>query len=198
VPRLGVSEVVAALAGVGGDPSWWHQVYDALSPVADVDSTAREELGSLPVPLVDGRVVSSPRGVLVGTDSELFSVPGLRIAHPEAAHPLLLRLGATEAGPAELLDSDAVREAVHRSLDDPALDGPDLVRTVLRLVSRAGGRPWLAELALPSADGEWRRADELVLPTRRCCRCWSPTRRSACWTRRWRPSGRGRCWWTSA
>ena len=164
VPRLGVSEVVAALAGVGGDPSWWHQVYDALSPVADVDSTAREEMGSLPVPLVDGRLVSSPRGVLVGTDSELFSVSGLRIAHPEAAHPLLLRLGATEAGPAELLDSDAVREAVHRSLDDPALDGPDLVRTVLRLVSRAGGRPWLSELALPSADGEWRRADELVLP----------------------------------
>ena len=164
VPRLGVSEVVAALAGVGGDPSWWHQVYDALTPVADVDSTAREELGSLPVPLVDGRLVSSPRGVLVGTDTEQFSVSGLRIAHPEAAHPLLLRLGATEAGPAELLDSDAVREAVHRSLDDPALDGPELVRTVLRLVSRAGGRPWLAELALPSADGEWRRADELVLP----------------------------------
>ncbi|NUT53224.1 MAG: hypothetical protein HOV94_38965, partial [Saccharothrix sp.] len=103
VPRLGVSEVVAALAGVGGDPSWWRQVYDALAPVADVDSTAREELGSLPVPLVDGRLVSSPRGVLVGTDTELFSVPGLRIAHPDAAHPLLLRLGATEAGPAELL-----------------------------------------------------------------------------------------------
>ncbi|WP_367132852.1 hypothetical protein [Saccharothrix sp. HUAS TT1] len=164
VPRLGIAEVITALAGVGGDPTWWRQVYDALTPVADVDSTAREAMGSLPVPLVDGRTVSSPRGVLVGTDSELFSVPGLRIAHPEAAHPLLLRLGATEAGPAELLDSDAVREAVHRSLDDPALDGPDLVRTVLRLVSRAGGRPWLAELALPAADGEWRRADELVLP----------------------------------
>ncbi|GAB2988541.1 sacsin N-terminal ATP-binding-like domain-containing protein [Saccharothrix stipae] len=164
VPRLGVSEVVTALAGVGGDPAWWHQVYDALSPVADVDSTAREAMGGLPVPLVDGRLVSSPRGVLVGTDSELFSVSGLRIAHPEAAHPLLLRLGATEASPAELLDSDAVREAVHRSLDDPALDGPELVRTVLRLVSRAGGRPWLSELALPSVDGEWRRADELVLP----------------------------------
>lgn len=162
VPRLSVAEVVEALAGVGGDPSWWRQVYEALSPVADVDSAAREAMGSLPVPLVDGRLVSSPRGVLVG--AELVAVPGLRIAHPEAAHPLLLRLGATEATPEELLDSDAVREAVRHSLDDPGMDGPELVDTVLRLVERAGGRPWLAELALPSADGEWRRADELVLP----------------------------------
>ncbi|GAA3460030.1 sacsin N-terminal ATP-binding-like domain-containing protein [Saccharothrix longispora] len=164
VPRMSVAEVVAALSGVGGDPSWWRQVYEALSPIADVDSTAREEMGGLPVPLVDGRLVSSPRGVLVGTDADLFSVPGLRIAHPEAAHPLLLRLGATEASAAELLDSDAVREAVRQSLDDPGMEGPELVSTVLRLVSRAGGRPWLGALALPSSSGEWRRADELVLP----------------------------------
>ncbi|QFZ16490.1 sacsin N-terminal ATP-binding-like domain-containing protein [Saccharothrix syringae] len=162
VPRVPVAEVVEALAGVGGDPSWWRQVYEALSPVADVDSAAREAMGALPVPLVDGRLVSSPRGVLVG--EELPAVPGLRVAHPEASHPLLLRLGATEATPAELLDSDAVRDAVRHSLDDPGVDGPELVATVLRLVERAGGRPWLAELALPAADGGWRRADELVLP----------------------------------
>ncbi|GAA1262898.1 sacsin N-terminal ATP-binding-like domain-containing protein [Saccharothrix xinjiangensis] len=162
VPRMTIAEVVDALAGVGGDPSWWRQVYEALSPVADVDSAAREAMGALPVPLADGRLVGSPRGVLVG--AELVPVPGLRIAHPEAAHPLLLRLGATEATPAELLDSDAVREAVRHSQDDPAMDGPELADTVLRLVELAGGRPWLGELALPSADGDWRRADELVLP----------------------------------
>ncbi|MBP2340532.1 hypothetical protein JOF41_006710 [Saccharothrix coeruleofusca] len=159
VPRLPVSEVVAALAGVGGDPEWWRQVYAALEPIADVDSSAREEMGSLPVPLADGRLVSSPRGVLL-TD-EPVDFPGLRVAHPDAAHPLLLRLGAVEAGAAEVLDSDAVREAVRHSADEP---DPELARAVLRLVSRAGGRPWLGELALPDADGQWRRADELVLP----------------------------------
>ncbi|WP_433267862.1 sacsin N-terminal ATP-binding-like domain-containing protein [Actinosynnema sp. CS-041913] len=164
VPRMSVSEVVAALAGVGGDPEWWRQVYQALTPLADVDSAAREEMGSLPVPLADGRLVSSPRGVLLLSSDFSVELSGMRVVHPAAAHPLLLRLGATEAGPAELLDSDAVREAVHRSLDDPAMDGPDLVRTVLSLVARAGGRPWLGELALPDAAGEWRRADELALP----------------------------------
>ncbi|CCH27862.1 hypothetical protein ABZ816_06665 [Actinosynnema sp. NPDC047251] len=164
VPRMSVGEVVEALAGVGGDPDWWRQVYQALSPLADVDSTAREEMAALPVPLADGRLVSSPRGVLVLSSDTPPDLSGLRIAHPDAAHPLLLRLGATEAGPAELLDSDAVRESVHRSLDDPAMDGPELVRTVLSLVARAGGRPWLGELALPDESGEWRRADELAFP----------------------------------
>ncbi|MFI9814135.1 sacsin N-terminal ATP-binding-like domain-containing protein [Saccharothrix variisporea] len=164
VPRMSVAEVVEALAGIGGDPGWWHEVYDALTPLADVDSTAREEMGSLPVPLADGRLVSSPRGVYVLPADVSFDVSGLRIVHPEAAHPLLLRLGALEAGPGELLDSDALREAVKHSLDDPAMDGPDLVKTVLSLVARAGGRPWLGELALPDDHGEWRRADELALP----------------------------------
>ncbi|MEU4800949.1 hypothetical protein [Actinosynnema sp. NPDC023587] len=164
VPRMSVGEVVEALAGVGGDPGWWRQVYQALAPLADVDSTAREEMAALPVPLADGRLVSSPRGVLVLSSDVPPDLSGLRIVHPDAAHPLLLRLGATEAGPAELLDSEAVRESVHRSLDDPAMDGPELVRAVLSLVARAGGRPWLGELALPDAEGGWRRADELAFP----------------------------------
>jgi len=164
VPRMSVGEVVEALAGVGGDPEWWHRVYAALAPLADVDSAVREELAALPVPLADGRLVGSPRGVLLLSSDLPVELSGMRVAHPAAAHPLLLRLGATEAGPAELLDSDAVREAVHRSLDDPAVEGPDLVRAVLSLVERAGGRPWLAELALPDSTGEWRRADELALP----------------------------------
>ena len=177
VPRLGMAEVVAALAGLSGDPDWWRQLYAALDPIAEVDSRAREELGGLPVPLADGRIVTSPRGVLLlDTDQETLDllagvdVSGLRIAHPEAVHPLLLRLGAVEAGPIELLDSEAIREAVHRSAEevDAGMDGADLVRAVLRLVDRSGmrsgDRPWLAELALPDGSGEWRRADELVLP----------------------------------
>ncbi|MET1075050.1 MAG: hypothetical protein ABWY11_20550, partial [Umezawaea sp.] len=177
VRRLGMRDVVDALAGLNGDPDWWRRLYAELDPIAEVDSTAREELGGLPVPLADGRIVTSPRGVLLlETDQETLDllagvdVSGLRIAHPEAVHPLLVRLGAVEAGPVELLDSEAIREAVHRSADevDAGMDGHDLVRAVLRLVDRsgmrAGDRPWLAELVLPDASGEWRRADELVLP----------------------------------
>ncbi|ATE52302.1 sacsin N-terminal ATP-binding-like domain-containing protein [Actinosynnema pretiosum] len=161
VPRMPVAEVVAALAGIGGEPGWWHDVYTALQPWADVDSSAREELGSLPVPLADGRLVSGPRGVLMLDEPVDFELTGLRIAHPEAVHPLLLRLGAVEAGAAEVLDSDAVRDAVRHSGDDP---DEDLVHGVLSLVARAGGRPWLGELVLPEAGGGWRRADELLLP----------------------------------
>jgi hypothetical protein len=177
VPRLSTTDVVASVAGLGGDPEWWRQLYAALAPIAEVDSRAREELAGLPVPLADGRTVTSPRGVLVfDADQETLDlvagvdVSGLRIAHPDAVHPLLLRLGAQEAGPVELLDSDAVREAVHRSAEEveAGMDVADLVQIVLRLVDRSGvrpgERPWLAELVLPDTTGEWRRADELVLP----------------------------------
>jgi hypothetical protein len=177
VPRLGMAQVAAALAGLSGEPDWWRRLYAALLPVAEVDSQAREELGALPVPLADGRTVSSPRGVLVfDADASILDllasvdVSGLRIAHPDAVHPLLLLLGAQEAGPVELLDSAALREAVHRSVEEAeaGLDTTDLVRVVLRLVEHAGVRsgeqPWLSELALPDTGGEWHRADEYVLP----------------------------------
>ncbi|WP_199441164.1 sacsin N-terminal ATP-binding-like domain-containing protein [Umezawaea beigongshangensis] len=177
VPRLGVAQVAAALAGLSGEPDWWRRLYAALLPIAEVDPQAREELGALPVPLADGRTVSSPRGVLVfDADPAILDllasvdVSGLRIVHPDAVHPLLLLLGAQEAGPVELLDSAALREAVHRSVEEAeaGLDTADLVRVVLRLVEHAGVRsgeqPWLSELALPGAGGEWHRADEYVLP----------------------------------
>ncbi|MCS7478933.1 sacsin N-terminal ATP-binding-like domain-containing protein [Umezawaea endophytica] len=177
VRRLTMRDVVDALAGLSGDPDWWRRLYAELDPIAEVDSKVREDLGGLPVPLADGRIVTSPRGVLLlEADQETLDllagvdVSGLRIAHPDAVHRLLTRLGAVEAGPVELLDSEAIREAVHRSADevDAGMDGHDLVRAVLRLVdrsgTRSGDRPWLAELVLPDGSGDWRRADELVLP----------------------------------
>ena len=53
--------------GAGYDPET-HVVYApasnaALAPIVEVDATAREELGGLPVPLVDGRTVTGPRDV---------------------------------------------------------------------------------------------------------------------------------------
>ncbi|MFD4641519.1 sacsin N-terminal ATP-binding-like domain-containing protein [Lentzea sp. NPDC058436] len=166
VPRVTTAEVVAALTEVSGDPGWWHDVYAALSPLAEVDPDVREALASLPVPLADGRVVTGPRTTLIADEP----LPGLRVVHPDAVHPLLVRLGAVEAGAAELLADPSLRENVARSLEDAeaGLDGLDLVETVLRLVDRAsvraGEEPWLGALALPDGSGEWHRADELLLP----------------------------------
>ncbi|MGQ0774373.1 MAG: sacsin N-terminal ATP-binding-like domain-containing protein [Pseudonocardiales bacterium] len=174
VPRLRPAAIAERLAGLDRSPSWWRRCYSALAPLLDADPKAREELGALPVPLVDGRTVTGPRGVLLGGfvdiggvdigGADVHAAAQLRLVHPGAAHPLLERLGAHAVGLGELLD--ALRPAVERSVDD-AEDGVDvtgLARAVLALVQRTGARPWLGALALPDEDGAPRRADELVLP----------------------------------
>jgi len=176
VPRLGLADVVAAVSGVSRAPWWWRELYDALVPLVDVDPAAREELAALPVPLADGRTVTGPRSTLL-LEGVHANLPGLRVVHPDAVHPLLLRLGAQQSGPRELLESPALREAVERSVDDAeaGLDTAPLVDTVLTLVTKAGAAPrpvegvgdalpWLGALALHDDAGRPRRADELVLP----------------------------------
>src|SRR5690606_24441088 len=165
VRRVELSEVVDLLSGEaveGREPSWWRSLYEVL-PADDPES-----LGALPVPLADGRLVRGPRGTLIMTDggSGLDLTPlGLRIVHPEAAHPALLRLGAAEATPRTILEDPTTRTAVAQSLDSP--DPEPVARAVLSLVQAAGlapgEAPWLAELALPGADGELYPAGELML-----------------------------------
>ena len=167
IRRFRITDLVAALTGIDQEPSWWHQIYAALAPYADNDSTIRDNLSGIPVPLVDGRTLPGPRGTLLADEPEFLSdldVPGLRLVHPEAAHPLLERLGARHAGASELLD--ALQEAVERSVADASagLMVAGLAHAILGLVSQAGGRPWLKSLALPDASGDWRHADELALP----------------------------------
>jgi hypothetical protein len=164
VRRLSVAEVVDALAGLEagegtGDPSWWRRLYTAL------EGADPEALAGLPVPLADGRTVRGPRGLLV-TDPAGLDALGLRIVHPGAAHPLLFRLGAVEAGPRAVLTDPATRAAVAASYDEE--DPEPIWDAVLTLVARAhlrpGEEPWLAELALPGEDGELYPAGELLLP----------------------------------
>ncbi|WP_312873199.1 sacsin N-terminal ATP-binding-like domain-containing protein [Kibdelosporangium persicum] len=167
ISRLRISEVVAAITGIDQEPSWWRRVYEALAPFAENDAAIRENLSGLPVPLVDGRTLPGPRGTLLADEPEFLSdldVPGLRLVHPDAAHPLLERLGARHAGASELLD--ALQEAVERSVADASagLIVSGLAHAVLGLVGQAGGRPWLKSLALPDSEGDWRAADELALP----------------------------------
>ncbi|HEX4398631.1 MAG TPA: hypothetical protein VH136_13420 [Trebonia sp.] len=175
VRRLPLAELADMLAALDRTPTWWRGLYEALAAAAP-DELA--ELGALPVPLADGRQVRGPRGLLLpGAGLEQpgrLAALGLRVVHPEAAHPLLARLGAVEATPRGVLADPATRAAVANSYDAAAEagyddDGPEQVAdAVLGLLSAAsaerGEYPWLTDLALRDADGEWVPAGELLLP----------------------------------
>lgn len=171
VRRVELADVVDMLSGdavQGRDPSWWRSVYEVL-PADDP-----EAVGAIPVPLADGRLVRGPRGTLILTPSEdrhqvldpaVLAPLGLRVVHPDAAHPLLRRLGATEATPRTVLEDPLTHAAVTESLD--SADPEPVAQAVLALVEAAGlaagEAPWLAELALRGADGELYAAGELLL-----------------------------------
>ncbi|MCX3063608.1 sacsin N-terminal ATP-binding-like domain-containing protein [Streptomyces beihaiensis] len=176
VARLPLTEAVDRLAGLEREPSWWRSLYDSL---AGVDP---DRLSGLPVPLAGGRTAIGPRQVLLPT-AEAAGLPGdalarlgLKVAHADAAHPVLEKLGALPATPRAVLTTPQVRAAVAASLDDesPAwddentLDADELADVVLTLVRDArldaGDEPWLGALALPDEEGELAPAAELILP----------------------------------
>jgi hypothetical protein len=179
VARLPLGEAIDRLAGTERPPTFWRRLYDALA------GTDPDRLTGLPVPLADGRTVIGPRQALLpvpggdvpdgGADLTKLARLGLKVAHPEATHPLLEKLGATPATPRAVLTTPQVRAAVAASLDaaedawdEDALDPEDLADVVLGLVRAAdlapGDEPWLAALALPDEDGELAPAGELVFP----------------------------------
>nr|WP_206441726.1 molecular chaperone Hsp90 [Streptomyces boncukensis] len=181
VARVPLGEAIDRLAGVERPPRWWRRLYDALA------GTDPDRLTGLPVPLADGsRTAIGPRHVLLpqpgdgGVPPERLAGLGLKVAHTDAAHPLLEKLGATPATPRAVLTTPQVRAAVAASLDhEPPLydlddeggaapDPEELAETVLALVRDAGlapgDEPWLGALALPDEDGEPAPAAELVYP----------------------------------
>ncbi|MEU9266894.1 molecular chaperone Hsp90 [Streptomyces sp. NPDC048251] len=186
VARIPLADAVDRLAGLEKDPQWWYRLYDSL---AGVDP---DRLSGLPVPLAGGtsqafgtggmRTTIGPRQVLLptadaaGPDPEILARLGLKVAHQDAAHPLLEKLGALPATPRAVLTTPQVRAAVAASMDDDGgawddQDTPDaeeLADTVLALVRDAGldpgDEPWLGALALPDEEGELVPAGELVLP----------------------------------
>ncbi|MEU1934540.1 sacsin N-terminal ATP-binding-like domain-containing protein [Streptomyces coeruleorubidus] len=176
VARVPLTDAIDRLAGLEKEPGWWRRLYDSL---AGVDP---DRLSGLPVPLADGRTTIGPRQVLLpspdatGTDPETLARLGLKVAHPDAAHPILEKLGALPATPRAVLTTPQVRAAVAASLDDEGgalweedtLDAEELADTVLALVRDAGlepgDEPWLGALALPDEDGEPAPACELVFP----------------------------------
>ncbi|MEU2899110.1 sacsin N-terminal ATP-binding-like domain-containing protein [Streptomyces sp. NPDC001273] len=186
VARVPLTDAVDRLAGLEKSPDWWRRLYDSLAGVEP------DRLSGLPVPLAGGtsqafgsgggRTTIGPRQVLLPTpdagalDAELLVRLGLKVAHPDAAHPLLEKLGALPATPRAVLTTPQVRAAVAASLDDEGAvnweedvpDAEELADTVLGLVRDAalepGDEPWLGALALPDEDGELSPACELVFP----------------------------------
>jgi hypothetical protein len=167
VRRLGLAELADILASLDREPAWWRHLYEVL---AAAEPAQLGELGALPVPLADGRLVRGARGLLLpgaGLEhAKSLAVLGFRVIHSGAAHPLLTRLGAVEATPQGVISDPAVRAAVAASYDEE--DPGPIADAVLSLVAaarlRAGDHPWLADLALPGADGDWYPAGELLLP----------------------------------
>lgn len=176
VGRLPLGDAIERIAGIERTPDWWHRLYDTL---AGVDP---DRLSGLPVPLADGRTTIGPRHVLLpsadtppASSSDLARL-GLKVAHPDAAHPLLEKLGALPATARAVLTTPQVRAAVAASLDAgeiwdedaDTLDADELAEVVLTLVRDAelapGDEPWLGALALPDEDGELTPAGELLLP----------------------------------
>ncbi|MFF8426340.1 sacsin N-terminal ATP-binding-like domain-containing protein [Streptomyces sp. NPDC016566] len=176
VARLPLADAVDRLAGLEKDPDWWWRLYESLAGVEP------DRLSGLPVPLADGRTTIGPRQVLLPApdaaplDPDVLGRLGLKLAHEDAAHPLLEKLGALPASPRAVLTTPQVRAAVANSLDDEggalweedAPDAEELADTVLALVRDAGlepgDEPWLGALALPDEDGELAPAGELVFP----------------------------------
>ncbi|MFF2192792.1 sacsin N-terminal ATP-binding-like domain-containing protein [Streptomyces sp. NPDC058157] len=171
VGRLPLGDAIERIAGIERTPQWWHSLYDTL---AGVDP---DRLSGLPVPLADGRTAIGPRHILLpgaDTPADLARL-GLKVAHPDAAHPLLEKLGALPATARAVLTTPQIRAAVAGSLDageiwDEDSDAPDadeLAEIVLTLVRDAGlapgDEPWLGALALPDEDGEPTPAGELLL-----------------------------------
>ncbi|WP_369052398.1 sacsin N-terminal ATP-binding-like domain-containing protein [Kineococcus terrestris] len=166
VARLTLADALESLPP-GRTPAGWRSLYGALLPLAG-DLSAREAMGALPVPLLDGRLVHGPRGLLLPGPApedpeELEALAeaagvlagyGLRLVHPEAAAgagaELLERLGARAGGARVLLTDPAVAAAVR---DSPDAEDPDAVaEAVLAVVAAAVG----------TGPGAAERAEELA------------------------------------
>lgn len=171
VHRIGLADVADLLAGRDNEPSWWAKLYGAIRACADRGADLRE-LGALPVPLADGRLVQGVRSALIPPSGagafrpETLGVLGLRVVHPHASDALLERLGAKVASAHSMLTDPLTEAAVRSSLD--ADDPEAIAAAVLMLVSQSGlttaDLPWLSELALLDDEGEYTPAGELLIP----------------------------------
>ncbi len=134
---------------------------------------------------------------------------GLKVAHPDAVHPLLEKLGATPATPRAVLTTPQVRAAVANSLDatrTPTTSsrtsdggrgsagrrgaGGDGARPGPGRQPRAGRRALARRRSrCPTRTASWRPAGELVFPGSAFERVIREGELAACATRSWPSAG---------
>ena len=166
VTEIGLADLAARLTGLDREPRWWGELYAELSVLAQGQV---DELGALPVPLVDGRTMPGARGTVLPPHASadagdtLIAAPSwLPTVHPAAVHDLLERLGARRISVGEMLADPALAAEIE---SDPGSE--QLVRSVLGLLRSSPDSPVpsrLGSLELPTVDDEPRAADELLLP----------------------------------
>ncbi|MXP22666.1 hypothetical protein GIY30_15095 [Gordonia sp. HNM0687] len=162
VTVIGLAELAERLVGTERDPSWWCDLYAALSPLVTTAADA-EELGALPIPRSDERLGIGARGLFLadGIDTAMSWLPTV---HTRARHPLIERLGARTVAVAEAVADPALQQLVEQADDDELGRVADEVLALLCADADAAVPKWLAGLPLPDAQGELRAADELLLP----------------------------------
>jgi hypothetical protein len=102
------------------DPGVVHAALVALAPHAG-EPTVLEAVAGAPLPLADGRVARGARGTVLLDAPHLAGIAralGVRVVHPDAAHPLLERAGAAPTTPRGLLADTAVRSTALAAAED--------------------------------------------------------------------------------
>ncbi len=158
---MALADVLEELVSLQREPSWWRELYDALE---GVDTAI---LDGLPVPLVDGRVVRGVRSCLLPEgDVSAVTELGLRVVHPDAVHRLLSRLGARPGDAGSVLRADEMNAMLREAMEPE--EQQRVTRAVLALVAESGMNVGdvaaLAALRLPTNDGRWLPAGDLLLP----------------------------------
>jgi hypothetical protein len=151
VRSLGAEPVDLAelVEAVPPEPGPIRAALDALAPHAG-EPAVLEAVAGAPLPLADGRVTRGARGTVLLDAPHLAAVAralGVRVVHPDVAHPLLERAGAVPTTPHGLLADPAVRStalaAAEDLLDDPAAE---------RLGDALSARPTSLSAGPASAD----------------------------------------------
>ncbi|GAB88720.1 sacsin N-terminal ATP-binding-like domain-containing protein [Gordonia rhizosphera] len=161
VREIGLADLAERLAGIDRPPTWWHDLYAALSPLVTTAIDA-EELGALPVPRSDGRTNIGARGLFV-TDRIDRPISWIPTVTPQARHPLLERLGAEALSVEQALADPALAALIDTVDDDEAAELADEVFALLAADPDATVPDALSGLLVPDSDGELRNVDELLL-----------------------------------
>ena len=179
VRRMPLAELADLLAALGREPAWWRGLYAALAGRPSPGRRNGPSSARCRFRWRTGGWCAGRAGCCCpapGSSTPASSpCSGCGWSHPEAAHPLLARLGAVEATPRGALEDPATRAAVATSYDRAVeavlrrrrsrSGSPTRCSAWSRAVgAEPGDYPWLADLALPGDDGDWYPAGELLLP----------------------------------